>query len=222
MANKKKWEKGASHETDFWSEWFRTKGMEWQQDYKARLDDSLPFQEYLIKYLPKSSRCSILDVGAGPLTLLGKVLPGYELDITAVDPLANEYDDILKRFRISPVIRTQYCEAERLSDKFLPESFDLVHIQNALDHSYDPLEGIKQMLTVLKKDCYIFLSHLTNEAEKEKYIGFHQWNFCREGDRFIIWNKDNRVDVAEELGDRAQLTISGDQTWNVVEIKKVR
>jgi SAM-dependent methyltransferase len=165
--HKMTWAEGAQHEIDFWSRWFETKGLEWKKEYRDRLDPHLPFQDYLIKYLPKTSKCSILDVGAGPLTALGKKLTGYELDIIAVDPLANDYDDILKRFNISPAVKTQYCEAEKLSEKFLPDHFDFVHVLNALDHSYDPLEGIKQMLKVLKKNCFI-LCHMQVMKRKKK------------------------------------------------------
>jgi SAM-dependent methyltransferase len=220
-AHKSTWTEGRQIEIAFWSEWFRTKGLEWEKEFRDRLDPDLPFQEYLVRYLPKSSKCAILDVGAGPLTALGKRLTGCELVITAVDPLAHEYDEILKRFDISPIVRTQYCEAEKLSEKFPPDHFDFVHVLNALDHSYDPLEGIKQMLRVLKKHCFIFMSHANNEAEKEKYVGFHQWNFCREDDTFIIWNKDTRIDVNEELKDLAELRITGDNAWNIVEMRKI-
>jgi SAM-dependent methyltransferase len=219
-AKKKKWEKGKQKEIDFWSEWIKTKGFEWPQDYINRLDSNLPFQDYLIKYLPEGHEVSILDVGAGPLTALGKKLQGYKISLTAVDPLANEYDEIQKKFGVTPLIRTQYCEAERLSEMFSPNSFDLVCIFNALDHCYDPVEGIKQMLHVLKKGRFIFMSHFTNEAEKESYKGFHQWNFCRENDYFVIWNRKNRIPVNDIFKEQAYIQIAGDNTYNLVEIRK--
>ncbi len=218
--NKTQWQKGIKHEVDFWTQWFQTQGLDWKSDFLNRLNPQLPLQDYLIGLLPEASPCSVLDVGAGPLTLLGKVLPGRQLTIVAVDPLANEYDALLRSHGITPIVRTQYCEAERLSEKFQPESFDLVHVQNALDHSYDPLEGIRQMLKVLKRNCCIFMAHLGNEAENEKYVGFHQWNFCREGNRFIMWNKKSRIDVNEELKDNAEVSVSGDESWNNVVIRK--
>ncbi len=219
--NENPWEKGKDNEVAFWTQWFNTKGLDWGKDYANRLDANLPFQDYLVKYLPKPPKCSILDVGAGPLTLLGKVLTGYELAIVAIDPLADEYNSILERNNISPIIRTQQCEVERLSERFSPEYFDLVHVQNALDHSYDPLEGITQMLRVLRQGCFIFMAHITNEAEKENYVGFHQWNFCQQDGKFIIWNKHERIDVREVLKKEAQVSIHGDAQWNVVEIRKL-
>ena len=219
--HKEQWESGKQHEIDFWTEWFETGGLQWKEEYKNRLDENLPFPEFLIEYLPDRPEITVLDVGAGPLTLLGKVLPGRKLTITAVDALADIYDKIMERCHIVPLVRTQYCEAERLSEKFPAGSFDLVYMQNALDHSYDPMEGIKQMLHVVKNDCCVFLSHATNEAERENYSGFHQWNFCMEGDKFIIWNKDARIDVASELSGYAEVTVRGDDAWNQVMMKKI-
>ena len=219
-AKKIKWGKGKQKEINFWSEWIKTKGLEWPQDYLNRLDPNLPFQDYLTKYLPEGPEVSILDVGAGPLTALGKKLQGYKIRLTAVDPLANEYGEILKKFRITPFVRTQYCEVERLSEMFSPNSFDLVCIFNALDHCYEPVEGIKQMLYVLKKGRFIFMSHFTNEAEKESYDGFHQWNFCKEKNHFVIWNIDSKINVTDIFKEQADIQITGDNTYNVVEIRK--
>ena len=44
---------------------------------------------------PEGVTVRVLDVGAGPLTALGKVWPGRTLELTAVDPLADEYNAIL-------------------------------------------------------------------------------------------------------------------------------
>lgn len=217
---KKKWEAGKKNETEFWSNWIKTKGAEWTQDYINRLDVNLPFQDYLIQFLPDRYELAILDVGAGPLTPLGKVLKGHKLNIIAVDPLANEYNELLEKYNIAPKIKTEYCEAERLTGKFPQEYFDFIHVSNALDHCFNPLEGVTQMLFVLKKDCNIFLSHFTNEAEKENYTGFHQWNFCEENKEFIIWNKDTKINVNETLKGRAEIKILSDSTSNFVTMKK--
>lgn len=220
--NKRQWENGKRSEIDFWSKWIKTKGLEWKEDYINRLDVNLPLQDYLVKYLPKGPEVSILDVGAGPLTPLGKILPGYEINITAVDPLAKEYDAILGKHRIIPTVRTQFGEVERLSEQFPSNLFDLIHVSNALDHSYNPLEGIKQMLIILKKNSFIFMSHFTNEAEKENYNGFHQWNFCEENNQFIIWDKDTTINVNDVLAGKAEVMITGNMNSNVVEIKKTK
>ncbi len=218
--NKKLWEGGRRHEIEFWSNWLETGGSHWKQDYINRLDPALPFQDYLIKYLPKGPDVSVLDVGSGPLTPLGKVLAGYKLGITAVDPLADEYNDILKKYGIIPIVQTQYGEVERLTEIFPRDYFDFIHVSNALDHSYDPLEGIRQMMAILRRGCYIFMAHNTNEAEKENYVGFHQWNFCQADNQFVIWNEKTRISINDILTEHAEVNIFDHLNWNVVEIRK--
>ncbi len=216
--HKETWELGRKFEIDFWTAWFETKGLQWKEEFSNRLKEDLLFQDCLVPYLPDWPELTVLDVGAGPLTLLGKVLPGRKLTIVAVDPLADIYDKILERNHIVPPVRTELCEAERLSEKFSARTFDLVFIQNALDHSYDPMKGIKQMLHVLKNNCWLIMSHDTNEAERANHVGFHQWNLCREDDKFIIWNKDIRIDVATALNSHAEITLHGE---HYVLIKKM-
>jgi hypothetical protein len=83
-------------------------------------------------------------------------------------------------------------------------------MENALDHSYDPLRGIQQMLEVVKPGHYVLLLHKVNEAENQNYKAFHQWNFCAEEGRFIIWNRQTRLCVNEALGKTAEVTIDPD------------
>lgn len=216
----KEWGEGKASEVNFWDEWFKTKGLSWPDQYKERMNPSQPFQANLKQFLPEQQVVAVLDVGAGPLTLLGKKMPGKELLITAVDPLAAEYDVIIRKYGIAPPVRTQYALAERLSDVFPENTFDFVHICNALDHSYDPIAGIRQMIRVVKPGCCVFMSHALNEAENENYAGFHQWNFSVESDKFIIWNKHSRIDVNDELGANVDLNVFGNGGHTVV-IRKV-
>lgn len=171
---KKKWESEKSSEIEFWRSWFKTKGLDWPHDYNHRMDPNADFQERLAKCLPKQRDVSILDVGAGPLTKLWKVCPMHNLDITAVDALADDYDKLLMEFGIVPLVRTQSCDVEKLLDIFQFNSFDLVYMCNTLDHSYDAVEGINQMLGVVKLGCYVLLDHAINEAENANYGGLHQ------------------------------------------------
>src|SRR5438034_8427673 len=82
-------QKGVGHELDFWRRWFETRGLHWPEDYRKRLDaDALLEEQLIVDRLPElDDVVSILDVGAGPLTVLGKRFPGTSLRITAVDPL---------------------------------------------------------------------------------------------------------------------------------------
>jgi hypothetical protein len=64
-------------ELRFWDRWFRKKGLEWPDDYRTRLNPNAPLAEdyrQLIDHLPQDE-IRILDVGAGPLTVIGKRHP---------------------------------------------------------------------------------------------------------------------------------------------------
>jgi ubiquinone/menaquinone biosynthesis C-methylase UbiE len=166
----------------------------------------------------------LLDVGAGPFTTLGKELDGRRLRITAVDPLADYYDRVLERCGIRPSVRTERCAAEELSDRFDPESFDLVYARNAMDHAHDPELALREMVAVAKRGCYVLLEHRQNEAVFERYSGLHQWNLCASatGD-FLVWSPTRSVNLTEKLRPLCEVSCEllqgGD--WLVTRIRRV-
>jgi ubiquinone/menaquinone biosynthesis C-methylase UbiE len=121
----------------------------------------------------------ILDVGAGPLTIVGKKWPGREVHITPLDPNVDGYDGLLAKHGIVPPCRTVFGLAEELD--FPEHSFDLVHARNSVDHSKDALQAIREMVRVVKKGCFVCLNHKVSEGRLEKYAEYHQWNLIAGG-----------------------------------------
>jgi hypothetical protein len=58
----------------------------------------------------------------------------------------------------------------------------------------------------------LYLNHHPNEAETERYKGFHQFNIIDEKGRLIIWNKQQRIDVNFLIQDYANITVSRNST----------
>lgn len=201
------WEDGLAEEIAFWRYWINEKEIPWQEDRRKRLDPTTPVQDWVKHLVPAEpgATVSLLDVGAGLATDLGKVWPGRTILIIAVDPLANEYNQLLDEARIIPPVRTRWCHGERLAKQFKPNAFDLVCARNSLDHSYDPLAAISAMLEVTKPNCWVKLTHFVNEAEFESYQGLHRWNFCLEGGEFLIWSEQQRIVVREHLRAAAEM-----------------
>jgi SAM-dependent methyltransferase len=164
-------------------------------------------QEDLKQLLSTSSGpvVRILDVGAGPLTTLGRHWEGHQIEIVAVDPLAEEYRALLKRLGISPPTETTLAHGEKLLEKFQPDQFDMAYSSNALDHSYDPVLAIGQMLKVVKPQGYVYLWHFANEGLTEAYQGLHQWNFDVRDNDFIIGDGRRHFSLAGEFGSSAKL-----------------
>ena len=170
------WRRNLSEEISFWEEYIRDRGGRFSEDFAFRMSTESPLQDHLAQYLP-DEHARILDVGAGPLTCIGKVWKGRRLDITPVDPLAGEYQKIFDKYRLEQPIPTKPAEAESLSRVFAPCSFDFAHARNCLDHSFDPPRAIEEMLKVVKAGCVVYLWHFENEGKNEGYEGLHRWNF---------------------------------------------
>lgn len=144
-------------------------------------------------------RISILDVGAGPLSLAGRRLAGVEVELVAVDPLAADYEALLAKHGVEPPTRTRPCPAEAVADVLGEARFDVVYCQNALDHTADPMAGLEQMLRAVRPGCWVVLKHTIDEAETEGYGSLHDWNFRIEDGRFLIWNREQRIHPDERL-----------------------
>ena len=226
LSTKFKWEAGIKSEVQYWDAYFRTKGLKWADTYKLRFDPDLPLQPRPAALLPPQSEIHILDVGAGPLTCLGKKHEGKNVQITAVDPLADEYDKILEKHQIQPLVRTQKLTAEHLTNRFSPNSFSLVFARNCIDHSFNPEEAILKMIDVAKKNGYVLLEHRPNEAENENYLGLHQWNFSMSADGdFLISSKSETVNMTRKYAELCTMTSEivyefGDIDWLIVRIQK--
>jgi SAM-dependent methyltransferase len=195
------WEAGIDHEVQFWDKYFKTKGLDWPEDYQQRLDPNLPISDYHRRFIDPlpTDTVRILDVGAGPLTVLGKIHPSKHLEIIATDALAEYYDRLFEKYKVVPPVRTQLSKAEDLTQLFPESSFDFVNAQNCIDHSENPVRAIRDMVKLVKPGCYVALRHGENEAEAENYLGFHQWNFTIRDGALTIFGKTETHNMTEEL-----------------------
>jgi SAM-dependent methyltransferase len=180
----------------------------WPETRSIRTDPEMPLQGYLAILIdtPPQERVKILDVGAGPLTSLGKKLPGCIVEITPIDPNAVDYNLLLQRLGIDPPRRTIYGVAEEIP--FPPSSFDLVHARNSIDHTADALKAVQEMFRVVKIGHCVYLNHKIREGRTEKYMTNHQWDFFPKRGRFYIERPGMAaVDIGHLLGNCAQISI---------------
>jgi SAM-dependent methyltransferase len=218
------WSSGIAHEVDFWSKFLKTNGLLWPAEYVRRLDPDAELDPTIGAILERAGDgATILDVGAGPLTVLGKKWKQSQFSIRAVDPLAELYDRLLATCGatpIVPVVRTEFALVEDLSAFFDPASFDMVHCRNALDHSFDPLQGVIEMLRIVKVGGTVMLRHNRNEAETENYGGFHQFNLDVRDGIFVIWNRSVHMVVADCLPVEADIGTEFQDGQAVVYLRK--
>ncbi len=194
------WDQSLPEELRFWEEALKDEGRRWiRSEYQERMDPSLELQEELKRLIPAppGAVVRLLDVGAGPLTRLGKRWQGRTLQLYPLDPLAGEYKALLARLHLRPPVLTETGHGERLTEQFEPNYFDLAYASNALDHSYDPLLAIRQMFAVVKPGCSVYLWHFAAVGAAEGYQGLHQWNFDIErGDMILSDGRGQRHSLA--------------------------
>jgi SAM-dependent methyltransferase len=218
-------ENGLKHELKFWAQWIRTKGASWPADFTRKLDPHSAVTGYhrlVLDRIPGDT-IHVLDVGAGPLTTIGKQYKNKKLVIRACDPLADEYNKILDKYSVTPAVVTENCEGERLAEKYQSNHFDWVNAQNSVDHSSDPVRVIREMVRVTKPGGIVSLCHEINVAKHEAYRGLHQWNFYQADGNFMISGKRGfKKNLTEEFKGDLELTtwIDQDKWLNVIGKKK--
>jgi SAM-dependent methyltransferase len=194
------WRRGLPGEVAFWENVIRTDGADWPEDYRHRFTAGAQIDEPLIlDRLPliSAARVSILDVGAGPASSLGSALDDRELELIAVDPLADEYNRLLTRHEVEPPVRVLACRGEDILARFGPARFDVAYARNSVDHSADPARVVRNMLMLVRPGGFVILRHWRNEGLKAEYEELHQWNIDLADRDFVIWNARHRHTLAE-------------------------
>ncbi len=172
----------------------------------------------LLKYLVSDRQCSLeqyfelpetvcVDIGSGPFSSCGQKTDKTNLRFTAIDPLAHSYNLLKNKHNITDSTSVEFCMVEKLTEKFKRNTFDIVHMRNALDHAFSPIFGIIQMVAICKVGGKIILQHTENEAENENYHGFHQWNLCAENKEFFVWRTNCKYNVSKMFSEYADTSI---------------
>lgn len=223
-----KWTEGLYAEIDFWERYISTEGASFSYErYLKQIDSEKAFQ--LEELLPENCDVNFIDVGSGPFSRCGRITNKCNLDITCVDPLGNVYEVIKKKYRIDNKNKITRGFVELLDKQFESNSFDIVHMSNSLDHCFDPIFGIYQLINICKIGGKVVLRHHENEAVRSEYDGLHQWNLSlhNEENSFVIWNNEERIDVCKEFSEYVDFKMTPDivekgGTWiyNQVEMTK--
>jgi SAM-dependent methyltransferase len=208
-----RWQKALPAEVAFWDKWLATGGLEWKDSFRKRTNPNAEVDSRIARFIT-SPAAKVIDVGAGPLTSIGTFWNGHRIEVVAVDPLADEYNRLLDKYRVPVSIRTQKLDAEQLTSNFSSNMFDLAYAANCLDHAYAPWLAIEQMLEITKPGGFVVLVHEVNEGANELYRGLHQWNFYQlDGDFMISAPGRNTINISKRLSSRADCSVEMDGIW---------
>lgn len=191
------WSSSIREELDFWRRWLTED--QFKADRDSRFNhNGLGIPEDLLTEI-KSGDLHLLDVGSGPFSTLGRNHPRFNVELILADPLGDAYNSLIAELELANHSKIINVSAEELTTKFAHNSFDIVHSANALDHAYDPLLCIQNMLKICKPGGWVYIISVEDEGERQNYTGLHQWNFALVGDKVRLWNKSDSIMLHENL-----------------------
>lgn len=217
-----KWLDGIAYEIAFWKNVYRWphtfKGMMGWSHYGSKINlEGFDANDFLLKF----NNPKVYDVGSGMSYAIGDRIEkqGEEiaLDIHYMDPLAFHFNHILSKYK-KDLPKIEFGMSEYLSSFIPNKDAALITIQNALDHSSTPIKGIVEALVSLRKGGVLYLNHHRNEAEMEKYKGFHQYNVDEKEGELIIWNKTENINVNQLLMGFASVETKRMDTGRIVAV----
>jgi SAM-dependent methyltransferase len=218
----KKWLKGVAYEVAFWNNVYR-----WNKTYKGMMGwshygQAISLEEFNVnEWLQGQDSPLVLDVGCGMSYATGNLYGPEEapkaIDIHYVDPLARYFNTIIKRYK-RDVPSIEFGMVEYLSAFYPAHNVSLVIIQNALDHSSNPIKGILEAIHVLKPGGILYLNHHPNEAVTEHHKGFHQYNIDEENGEMIIWNPYKRISVNALIQGFAEIKVKRHFNGHIIAI----
>jgi SAM-dependent methyltransferase len=151
------------------------------------------FPPKLIPYIyglkEKTGELKLLEVGSGPLSRLAWGADEGLFQITAIDPLAKLYSQLLRRHRYDYPVKPIACSGEGVSGIFDRESFDIGYSRNALDHAVSPRTCLEGMRHVLRKGGIIFLEGFVREGTRQGRRGLHRHDLVPEKGHLIRYDK---------------------------------
>jgi SAM-dependent methyltransferase len=207
LSPRQRWSKHLGSEFGYWERLIATPDR-FREQFGWCLDPELEVRQdelrEAVEAVPRS-RVRVLDVGAGPVTVVGKRWAGKAIEVTPIDPLADVYNEALRKAGIDVPVATQRLAVEDLSARYSAGSFDIAYCHNALDHMPDPVGALGIMLSVVVADGFVVVRCLPDEGERNSYYGIHQWNIDLDGGELVIWNRSVRHVVREELAGRAEI-----------------
>lgn len=218
----KKWISGIPYEIAFWNNVYR-----WTHTFKGMMGwsnfgSAINLEAFdANNFLKQKNQPVVLDIGCGMSYATGNMIEEQDklkyIDIHYVDPLAPYFNKILKR-QNRELPNIDFGIMEYLSTFYPAHNISLAIIQNALDHSSNPIKGICEAIDTLCIGGILYLNHHPNEAETENYKGFHQYNIVNEGKRLIIWNKKEKWDVNNIIKDFADIEVCKYKNGNIIAI----
>ena len=115
------------------------------------------------------------------------------LEVTAIDPLADIYDKIMRKLNYKYPITPITLKGEDLLEHFREETFHIVFAQNSLDHAEDPIKCFSNAYFLLKKGGLLFVCSNIKEGSRKFWTGMHKFDIYVENNELFLANQKGKV-----------------------------
>lgn len=134
----------------------------------------LPLADCLLPLIGDKKEVKIADIGSGPYSIIGSYLDNVKVDIYHSD--RQDFSYFWEKRQMTAPISVQIENMEKLT--YQDNFFDIVHCCNALDHTADAEQAVKEMIRVCKVDGWIYIKCSLNQLD----TGYrHYWNAKEDG-----------------------------------------
>ena len=158
---------------------------------KFNLPAQLP--DYFEPMIGDKKEVNIAELGAGPICTIGNSWKDVKVNIYASDVLQNEFAPQWKKHGATPIVPIEYQDMEHLS--YPDEFFDIVHCANAVDHTLDARQALREMLRICKIGGWIYLRHFPNQRTKLR--GMHEWNIDAVDGECVVFKRRKKFLLSE-------------------------
>ncbi len=124
LSYRERWSKRRSLEAGYWYDTLVASDA--RERFAERLDPKAEITGKALRRAVKEIQredVSILDVGSGPLTSVGKTYPGKRIQLTAADALADEYVEAMRKSGVEPLVTPVAVAGEDVTSHFGGRSF---------------------------------------------------------------------------------------------------
>jgi SAM-dependent methyltransferase len=201
-------------ELDWWETYLGSSPAE-LFDAVARRD---AFPHFVLEHVDGDHRLTTLELGSGPFSLLAWGAERGRLDVTAIDPLAEDYGLLLSRYAVQwPVVPQPGC-GESLPDGVRARSFDLVYTSNAIDHTQSPGLCVQELVSAVKPGGLIVFEGFCKEGTAAEWVGLHQHDLTAEDGHLM--HRDRAGAVTSLTADLPIECL--DQRWTTLRQRNIR
>lgn len=130
----------------------------------------------------QSTLPTVMDFGSGPFSSLRYLEEAGLARVTPVDILGREWATFLEHFGIQYPVQVVPGSGESLTSDLGDKPFDVVYVQNALDHTQVPILSWLNLVRMARPGGYVGQLHAVREASWEKFDQLHQYDLFPDAD----------------------------------------